>query len=197
MCSVVLRDGSYECKVVYGNISEAKRAVRLSGTELGDRSFTVEMVQSSADRFRSRSSEGSGAGVGVGVDGRKIAKEAVKTAIVWGLAERERQRRTEHQQTAAQPREDRERKKDREEGEKDRDKDRAKEKDREQEEVEKVVALCGGRDVVIDVRLLEGSKGALVEFVDRATMLLAFERLKIATLPNGSRAKYAGRRSRP
>lgn len=50
-----------------------------------------------------------------------------------------------------------------------------------------VITLCGGTTVVRMVQPLDNST-ILVEFIDRPNMLLAFERLKVATI-DGVHAK--------
>lgn len=47
-CSLVKKDGSYVCNIIYANLSEAKRALALNGTELGDRTFTVTLATDSS-----------------------------------------------------------------------------------------------------------------------------------------------------
>ncbi len=39
------RDGSFECTVIYANLSSAQLACKLSGTELGDRCFEVRLEE--------------------------------------------------------------------------------------------------------------------------------------------------------
>lgn len=136
--SLILRNGSYVCQVVYSNIKDGKRAVRLDGTTLGDRAFTVTPVRCPS-RFRRRH--------GPSERIRRAQPESVhRTALISELP------------AAAGG--------------------------------EELVALCGGSAVVSDCFILEGGSEALVEFVDRPSMLLAFERLKVATLSNGNHAKY-------
>lgn len=55
---------------------------------------------------------------------------------------------------------------------------------------EALVAVCGGRAVVTECVPLDGGREALIEFVDQPSMLLAFERLKVATLPGGAHARF-------
>lgn len=132
---MITRDGSYECDIVYSNLREAKRAIRLTGTTLGDRTFSVQLCITSS-RFRRRSpSERIRHAHNLG-DSR--------TAILTELT-------TVSEDT--------------------------------------LVAICGGRTVVRECMVLEGGREALIEFVDEASMLLAFERLKIATLPDGTHAR--------
>lgn len=52
MNSVISRDGSYCCDVVFANLHEARRALRLTGTSLGDRQFVVSLI-TNPKRFRS------------------------------------------------------------------------------------------------------------------------------------------------
>ena len=44
MCSLVKKDGSYVCTILFANLFEAKRAMSLTGSELGDRTFTVTLT---------------------------------------------------------------------------------------------------------------------------------------------------------
>lgn len=132
---MVKRDGSYECDIVYSNIREAKRAVRLNETVLGDRVLGVTLVKSPA-RFRLRSSPSDQL--------RRLYSESThRTAILSDLPS---------------------------------------------VSTEDLMTVCG-RGNVADIVMLE-SGWALVEFLDRPSMLLAFERLKVALLPDGSHAKY-------
>jgi hypothetical protein len=134
--SVVKRDGSYECDIVFVNIGEAKRALRLTGTQIGDRIFTVTAVTTAA-RFRRRQSS---------EPVRRPYPESVyRTALIRELPS--------------------------------------------MVEKEALEVVCGGATVVSEIVMLDGSV-ALVEFIDRPSMLLAFERLKVATLPDGSHARY-------
>jgi hypothetical protein len=48
---VITRDGSYGCDIVYANLVEARRALQLDGTPLGDRSMKMSLVNDSV-RFR-------------------------------------------------------------------------------------------------------------------------------------------------
>lgn len=48
--SIARRDGTFECVVVYRELSEAQLAAKLDGTELGDRCLEVRLSQS-IDRF--------------------------------------------------------------------------------------------------------------------------------------------------
>lgn len=131
----MIRDGSYECDIVYTSVREARRALRLSGTTLGDRAFTVQLVTEGARFGARRASERI----------RAAHPEAAhQTALIQGLPSGTTE--------------------------------------------EAVVALCGGAAVAKSAVLLDGGERALVDFADRPSMLLAFERLKIATLPDGSHA---------
>lgn len=123
--NIKTRDGSYECDIVYANLSEAKRAVRISNTTLGDRTFTVSLV-TDPTRFRLRTAS----------ERLRHCEAASRTAYVYGL-----------------PRSD----------------------------IEELMALCGGAEVVSAVQPIN-ENSALVEFVDRPSMFLGFERLKVATI---------------
>ncbi len=165
--NVARHDGSYEVLLVYGNVSEARRALALDGAELGDRRFEVRLEGERA-RFahgdsrckydRTLRDEGG-------------TRQPLRTALVWGLTGREG--------------------------------------------VGEVEALCGGPSMVSTVLPLvaqggaqdgtqdgaqegaqEGREGkeeaftsALVEFKSKTDMHLAFERLNVAKLSDGSYAK--------
>lgn len=83
--SIITRDGSYECDIVYTNLCEARRALRLNGTSLGDRSFTVSLV-TDASRFRAhqpservRRAAGSSCRTGLltGINGERLSEEEI------------------------------------------------------------------------------------------------------------------------
>ncbi|PJF19359.1 hypothetical protein PSACC_00872 [Paramicrosporidium saccamoebae] len=130
--SITTRDGSYECDIVYSNLLEAQRALLLTNTTLGDRSFTVTAV---ADPIRFR--------LGRPAERLLHCEMNSRTAVLVGL-----------------PRSD----------------------------PTEITVLCGGTTVVRMVQPLDAGT-VLVEFIDRPSMLLAFERLKVATI-DGVHAKY-------
>lgn len=202
---MIKKDGSYECKIIYSNLSEAKRALCLSGTQLGDRQFNVFLpsnyfpspgsstAEPAADIKVSSVKRQDGLAfiptltvpLGSNIELTKFADyelrkcvqiDSAKTALVSGLPR------------SFTP--------------------------------EQIVVLCGGTDLVLDAIIIEDqftrrtgfvnppanitadkapstsqssgevSHMALVEFIDRSSMLLAKERIKVALLPDGSSCRY-------
>jgi len=77
------RDGTHEADIIYANLSEARLALELSKTELGDKVFIVEPIM---NRFRFNVAPEMGGGRG-GVElGSERAQETVKTMLVRGLS---------------------------------------------------------------------------------------------------------------
>lgn len=167
--------GSYFCRLVYGNIIDGFRAVRLTGTELGDRRFNVipisllsSSLESSANfSFMDDKSFDSTYRMATGPE----VKANLCTAIVW-----------RGDSTTKDP-------------EAKLESPTAKELDNSkrilsQFDVEELKSMCGGEDVVHCVYPLthRGLRLVLVQFIDRSSMKLAFDRLRVARCSDGSRA---------
>jgi hypothetical protein len=75
------RDGTFDCDIVYANISEALRATKLNRTELGDRFFNVELVMNKS-RFLIGSN---GVKLNKAVEPATINTDQAKTVIVYGF----------------------------------------------------------------------------------------------------------------
>lgn len=73
------KDGTYEADLIFANLSEAKVAIELSRTELGDTLFTVESIM---NRFRFSAAPG----IVRAVLPREDSQDAVKTLLLRGLS---------------------------------------------------------------------------------------------------------------
>lgn len=73
------KDGTYEADLLFANLSEAKVAIELSRTELGDTHFTVESIM---NRFRFSAAPG----IVRAVLPREDSQDAVKTLLLRGLS---------------------------------------------------------------------------------------------------------------